>query len=216
MTTLAAMETEVRDEINEATAGFWTSAEIKRWLNRGNRDLTRAYRLAADSAQSITTADGTEFYALASDFGAPAKVEIVDTSDSTSWASLRRIHPKERIDGKGEPAGYYIKGARIYLSPIPDGVYTVRVWYYRDAPTLTSSSDEPIIPSEFHDLIVDFAIARAKQKDDDPAYQTYDERYEKGKREMVEQRMSEEEGADQPTVVEYVDDDWTLVRGTDD
>lgn len=215
MTTLANLVTQARDEVNEPTEGFWKDAEIKRWLNRANRELTRAYRLEATTPQTIDTVDGTESYALASDFGMPIKVEIVDDTDD--WRPLRRAQPWERIDGKDEPGAYYITEGRLYLIPKPDAAYEIRVWYFRSAPQLSLDADKPVIPEDYHDLLVDYAVARAKQKDDDPAYTTYDARFEDGKTEMVRQRAERDEGADQPTVVRYVDDDWLVDSGpTDD
>lgn len=213
MTTLANLETQVRDEINESTAGFWTSAELRRYINEGNRILTRAYRLESATPQTINTVDGTESYALASDFAAPVKIELVDDTDD--WTSLRRIDQKERVDGKGEPEAYYIKGTKVYFSPKPDDAYEIRVWYFVKATTLSADGDSPVIPSDYHDLIAKYAIARAKQKDDDPAYQTYDQQFEDGKREMVKDRLEEDEGADTPTTVQYVDDDWLTSHETE-
>lgn len=183
---LGQIRTAVRDEISEPTAGFWSNAEIDRWINRANYDLVDAAGIESASAQTITTIDGTESYSLASDAGLVEQVELVDKTDSTEFTILRPLSLEQRdTDGKSEPVGYYVNGTKLFVVPVPDGVYTLRVWYTRAGVTLSADSDTPIIPARFHDLLTLFAVSQAKRKGDDPAYQTYLQDYVAGKEGMV-------------------------------
>lgn len=173
MSTLSALVTQVRDELSEPTAGFWSDAEIKRWLNRANYDLADAAGVEASSSQSITTADGTESYSLASGFGLIEQVERVDTSDTNAFYPLEPMTVEQRQDGKGEPVGFYVFADSLYIVPKPDGVYTIRVWYYKAGVTLSADGDTPIIPSKYHDALALYAIAMAKRKAEDPSFATY-------------------------------------------
>lgn len=186
MSTLAQLRTAVRDEISEPTPGFVSNAEIDRWLNRANYDLIDAAGVEATSAQSITTADGTESYALPADIGMVEQVELLDSADSTIFTILRPLSLSERdTEGKGRPRGYYVLGTSLYLVPTPDAVYTLRVWHTRAGVTLSADGDTPIVPTRFHDLLTLYAVAQAKRKSDDPAYQTYLQDYVAGRAGMV-------------------------------
>lgn len=184
--TLLDIITAVRDEISEPTPGFVSNTEIKRWINRAYYDLLDAARVEATSSQSVTTAAGTENYALTSDAGLVEQVELIDQSDPDAFTILRPLALEERdTDGRGRPQGYYVNGSNLVLVPMPDAVYTGRVWYTRAGITLSADGDTPIIPARFHDLLTLFAVSQAKRKGDDPAYLTYLEDYVAGRQGMV-------------------------------
>ena len=182
---LAALVTATRDELNEPTAGFWSDTELKRWINRASMDLAESARLAAATSTTVTTVSGTEKYNLPSDFGAVRQVELVDASNSNDFTELDAMSIDLREDDTGEPTGYYVEDDDLYVIPKPDGVYSLRVWYVKRGTTLSADADTPIIPTEFHDLIVLFAVSQAKRKDDDAAFQVYANDYEAGKRDMM-------------------------------
>ncbi len=56
---------------------------------------------------------------------------------------------------EGRPTFFTIRPNKsINFFPIPDDVYTVVGEYYRVPDTMTLDADEPIFPSEFHDMLV--------------------------------------------------------------
>lgn len=185
MSTFAQLVTAVRDEISEPTPGFVSDAEVKRWLNRANYDLVDAAGIEATSSQSISTVNGTESYALAADVGLVEQVELVDATDTTTFTILTPLSLEQRVEGKGSPLGWYVIGTSLFVAPLPDGVYTLRVWYTRSGVTLTADGDIPIIPAKYHDLLSLFAIGEAKRKGDDPAYLTYRQDYVAGRDGMI-------------------------------
>lgn len=186
MATLSDLISYVRAEISEPTPGFVSNDEVTRWLNRANYDLADAAGMESGTSQTITTSNGTEAYSLNSDFGLVEQVELIDQNDSTRYYSLIPIDISERVDSKGTPRSYYILAGSLYLNPMPDGVYTIRVWYYKVGATLVANTDTPIIPSRFHDLLTLFAVSQAKRKGDDPAFLTYLNDYVAGRSGMVE------------------------------
>ena len=186
MSTLLQLRTGVRSEISEPTPGFVSEAEINDWLNFANSDLTIAAGIEATSSQSIATVNGTESYPLASDVGLVEQVELVNNADPTTFTILSPISLSDRVDGKGSPVGWYVIGSNLYLAPLPDAAYTLRVWYSRVGVTLVADSDTPIIPSQYHILLKLYAISQAKRKGDDPAYQTYLQDYVAGRGGMIE------------------------------
>lgn len=56
----------------------------------------------------------------------------------------------------------------LYLHPIPDAVYKVRGPYLKDVQELAADSDEPEMPSRFHDLIVELALLYLGTHDESP------------------------------------------------
>lgn len=185
MSTLAQLITAVRDEVSEPTAGFWSDAEITRWINRANYDLAAVAGIESATSGTITTIDGTESYTTPTGFGLVEQVEWVDPNNSDTFLLLTPMAVENRVDGKGQPTGFFILGDLLFLTPKPDAAYTLRVWFYKAGVTLTLTTDTPIIPSRYHDLLTLFAVSQAKRKADDPAYTTYLSDYISGRNGMV-------------------------------
>lgn len=186
MATFLELITAVRDEVSEPVEGFVSNVEVKRWLNRANHDCVEAAGIESTTSQSISTIDGTEQYTLSSDAGLVEQVELVDASDTTLFTILRPLSIEQRdTDGRGEPLGYYVVENKLVVVPVPDGVYTLRVWYTRAGVTLTADTDVPIIPARYHDLLTLFAVSQAKRKGDDPSFVTYLSDYVSGRDAMV-------------------------------
>lgn len=205
MTTLAQLRTAVRDEISEPTPGFWSNAEIDRWLNRANYDLADAAAVESSTSSTVTTVSGTASYALPTGFGQVQQVEFVDPSDATAFRLLQPFDISERIDQVGEPEGYYILGGLLFISPTPDAVYSIKLWYYKAGVTLALDADVPIIPSKYHDLLTLFAVSQAKRKADDPAYVTYLDDYVAGRNGMIEFLRNKGQGNRFGQVVQWDD-----------
>ena len=194
MSTLSQLVTATRDELSEPTADFWTDTEIKRWINRANYDLADVAGIESATSSTITTADGTESYSTPTGFGLIEQVEFVDTDDSTNFFVMSPISIEDKIDGHAQPETYYLLGDKIFVSPVPDGVYTLRLWYYKAGVTLSADGDTPIIPAKYHDLLTLFAVSQAKRKADDPAWLTYLEDYVAGRNGMVEYLRNKGQG----------------------
>lgn len=55
----------------------------------------------------------------------------------------------------GKPTLFTVKPDQSLLFwPIPDAVYTIDGEYFKRAQTMTAGTDEPLIPSQFHDVIL--------------------------------------------------------------
>jgi len=193
---LLELRTAVRDELVEATPGFWTDDELDRWINDANRDLTEVAQIPG-GPYTFNTAAGTASYDPPSDFLKVRRLEVDD-------AMLIPLSLDRRMSGSGTPAFYYVYDGKIYLVPTPDAVLGATLWYYKAASTLFADSDTPIIPEQFHRLIVVYAVGQAKRKADDPGYATYVQDYIAGRLDM-QQKRSDEGQAERFSVVL---DDW--------
>lgn len=216
---LSTLITQVRTEILEpitvtppssSNDGQWTDTEITEWINNANQDLTELAEIES-AAATITTVASTESYALPSDFLRVRRAEIQDNAASTLWAPLYMGSIDIRlpntisgaITGRGRPSSYFLYAGLLYLVPIPDAVYNINLFYYRRAPDLVNSGDTPIIDQRFHKLLRYWAVARAKQKIDDPGFMTYQQLFDQGKLDMLG-KLHEERTAEGPQVVREV------------
>lgn len=205
MSNLGQIRANVRTEILEPTAGFWTDSEINRFINEACDDLTEAARVEA-GPQSITLVAGTDNYALAADFGRTRYVERETNVGSGLYTPLRPAELADRRSEKAIPTAYFIYAGRIYIVPTPDAAYGLRVWYYAAATTLALDTDTPTFPARFHRLAELFAVAQCKRKQNDPAYTTYIADYASGRADMVAKLAMRS----QANGFMVVRDDWAL------
>lgn len=208
MSALSALLANCRTEVVEPTAGFWSDAEFKAWLNIANNRLTTECELESTSLTSISTVSGTELYNLASDFDRILRAEREIEDGSGNYRILTQLSVSDRLETKGTPLGYYLwQGSGVFqigLIPVPDLVKAVRVYYYVKATTLTADGDTPVIPSRYHHLLEKYAVAMALQKQQDPAFQVYLSQYEAGIIEMKRDVLNQQRGASQFQTIKLV------------
>lgn len=54
----------------------------------------------------------------------------------------------------------------LHIGPKPDKVYTLTGWYTRSAQRLASNTEEPILPTDYHQAIVSFALEFLAEHDE--------------------------------------------------
>lgn len=182
--TLGEMVAAVREELLEPSEGFWKDDEIKRWINRAAKDLARAANIEV-GPDTLPVVAGQESYPLPDDFSSMRRIEAYSL-DGDLVAKLMPIQIDHRTAGKGTPRYYYVWKGLLHLDPIPDSDLNLVLWYHRAQPDLVDDSDTPIIPEEFHELCVLFAVSQAKRKAGDPAYETYAIDYSNGRLDMIQ------------------------------
>lgn len=186
-----------------------TIPEITQWLQEANDKLTEAAEIEVATPYQFTTTQGTEQYAPPADFGRARRLEV-QPQGSMMWTPLMELdvdmHAPPFLGvslNTGRPSGYFYWGGNLWLIPSPDSVYTIKLWYYQRANQLVQGTDVPIIDQRFHYLLRAYAVARAKQKIDDPGYSTYDQIFDAGKFGMVSS-LEEERHAEGPLVVREI------------
>lgn len=189
MATRATIRTAARTELQEATAGFWSDAELNTWFDEANADITVATKQEATA--TLTTVSGTESYSLPADFYLARRVELQFIAGSPSnWfevipysLDLRRPgDPLNTATLTSTPIGYYIFNNKIYFVPIPDQAYSGTLYYFKNATQSTQDSDTPSYPEGIAQQRIDTAIrlyicAQALRKRQDSAYTTYAQDY---------------------------------------
>ena len=144
--------TKVRSEIDErGLDGFFLDADIKRWLNEGQKDIARK-TLFLQTYKFITNATGEEF-GLPTDYIKLHKVTIED-------------NVIEHIDRNPEQ-GYVIWQKKIKFNFTIDDV-KLGLYYYSFPVLMANDTDEPEVPIEYQDLLIKYAKYEAKLVDEDP------------------------------------------------
>lgn len=148
-----------------------TRTDILRWLNQGGIDLVRKTGCVQDHKQTDSVAnDGS--YTLPPDFISVRRVTYADivlqptTLDvaDQDWTT-RDLAPQPG----GTPQFFHIWNNVIYLYPVPSTAQTgaLDVFYIRTPTILVGDLDVPEIPAKFHEALVRFAVARAKELNDE-------------------------------------------------
>lgn len=134
------LETRARTYLNEATADFYTQAEVWRWLSLAQKEIAQkalCVRRILDASQSATRSFTSSAYKV-------MHVEYVPSSGRRRM--LRKIDPLKlgRMPGAaagatGEPRFWTELGDTIIIDPEPAGVYSL-VFYVADLPKMQHST----------------------------------------------------------------------------
>lgn len=78
----------------------------------------------------------------------------------------------------GTPLFYMVFNEVIYLRPIPDTAYTLKIFSFNEASEITSASSTIDVPTFFHQQIADYLLWRMAAKDQNyTAAQYYEQRW---------------------------------------
>lgn len=207
---------QVRKEIIETgtASGQWDDTELIQFLQEANERLTDISQLEVSS--SAVTVAGTETVAYPATIGKIAGIWSREQNTTQDWVRLRKASLEERFpdtgSNRGAPASYFIFAGKIYLIPIPDKVYSLTVAGYQKASELRTAfggggSTTAIFDDEFHPLMKLYAVARAKQKVDDPGYANYDGQYLAGIGAMLT-KLEAERNEEGPRMVKITSPMW--------
>ncbi len=143
------------------------------YVNRGIAALDRKLKLVDTgqrylSSSTITTVDGTELYALPSDF-----MMLISLSGEINgvmrWFQAYDLTERPKLldanaGWTGEPLVYRLRQGNISLLPIPADVYSLTLWYAPAPSTLTTTQTYDTI-ARLDDYIVDYAARFICRKD---------------------------------------------------
>ena len=134
---LSDLETRVRTYLNETTAGFYTQAEIYRWLSVGAKDIAQKTLCIRRVLDAVTA---TNIRNVATSAYKVLHVEYVPASGRATM--LTKIDPLRLghypLTGTA-PQYWYEYGSNIGIEPLPDAVYNLRL-YIADMPKLKYST----------------------------------------------------------------------------
>jgi hypothetical protein len=145
-------------------------ARVKNWLNEAQSRIARLLELPSLYATStISAVNGTDTYNLPSDV-----IRINGVTNATSPLELTYVEDPADINysnqngqNLGEPQYYAFTGTSLRLSPVPNAAYTLTLDYYKAPSALAADGDTSSLPSDYHDVMISYALSRAYRSEDD-------------------------------------------------
>jgi hypothetical protein len=184
--TLALLRAEVQARADIENDPHITSAEVDRFINQSIAALHQKAALAGEdeytTSVAIPTVAGSESYTVASAF---FKIVSADALVSGEVRPLRRWTFAERHlflnatswSSTSQPLAYRLVGGdTIKLLPVPDGVYTVTVWYIPASTVLAADGDLYDGRDGFEEWVVLDAAIKCKTKSEEDIRELVGER----------------------------------------
>jgi len=155
----------IRDQLYEPTAGFWTDAELYRYMGQAEQEI--ALNIKCTQFQtSTTTVTAQSMYTRPAAYYIDrltwdsVKLKKIDTTDLDA---LQRV-AYGGLYTIGRSMHYYEYDDQIGLWPIPSYSAPLNVWGVQIPPGTYVSSGF-CVPAYFHVMIQDYALYRAFAKD---------------------------------------------------
>lgn len=160
---------ELRQSINLDIDDEIENVNVDKWINRALDDLS----IFSEYTQKATIqiAAGTTDYTLPSNL-----LKILSVGQN-----IRRLAINDFSS-----IGYKTIGNTLSLQPAPAEDFTMDIVYTSPLPHLVNDEDIPVIPSNFHNLIVLYVVARYKFADEEYEPQSIaNQEYESKKQEFL-------------------------------
>jgi hypothetical protein len=146
-------------EVNKDIDDTLSNGEITGWLNRALDDLTPYAKY--QEFQTISLISEQKEYSLPDNL-----ITIAHLIDEESGKVFNQI-PMQDFSS----IGYKKWGNKLLFQPLPKENQDISLYYHARLPHLVNPDDEPVIPIEFHDLLVLYAVAKAKYQDEEESMQ---------------------------------------------
>jgi hypothetical protein len=194
--------TDVRRELVEISASYWTDAELLRQLNRGELDYTNKTRILEDTAQ-LSLTQGRLDYPLPSNWLSARGVFYKVVDPVTGTFRWKRLYPtnleknsQQRpnflhtgTDHQGVPNRYWIWGRSLWLDKSTDADNTTSLLlFFKSKPIpLTVATQEINLDDSLSEAITAYILWKAWSKEQefdraDAQQLTYDRYVAEGRR----------------------------------
>jgi len=172
--TLQEMITDIRYRVNEPTANFWSDAELIVWLNEAQDNLVSRLPLemlsdlAAIDTATMSDVSGYSQGSLPASFVKLEKAEI--NNHQCMKMAVKDLHALKHneffTDSNYEPYFSVIWNDKIRI--YPTATPTATLYYIKQPGALAApATDSSALPNHLHHLLVLYASARAKQKQEE-------------------------------------------------
>ncbi len=142
---------------------------IEMWVNEGQFQIAREVEASEfQETEELSLKQGTFKYPLPEDF-----LRIQDIYYPELVARLRPLDIQQYDQTspskfEGPPEMYTLYGNELWLFPTPNATGEIlEVRYIRNAPALISENDVPLLDKNYLHLLVDYALVRAYEAEDD-------------------------------------------------
>lgn len=174
--TLAEIRNNVLSLLGKSDAT--TANRVTNWINLGQDDfILRELWPFREGTNTITTVAGTQEYDLTTEIPDIDEQNIISVSTQGSGArklvywpynQLRRDYPDFDQQEAGTPTRYYIKSGQIGFWPAPNDAIQIAVDYYKLPTELSADSDQSIIPINYREALMHYALSLEHDFNTDP------------------------------------------------
>lgn len=175
-TTYRELQDRVLDLISKSDTT--TRNRVKNWLNMGQNDFViREVWPFREEVAVLNTVQGTQEYSLISHIPDIDAQNIVSVSTQGSsgvkltyvpFQKLRSSYPDFDTTPESVPQIYYLRAGSIGFWPVPDGVYSVEIDYYKLPTEMEDDADEPMLPLGYREALVHYALSMEQDFNTDP------------------------------------------------
>lgn len=160
--------------LDDPMGGYFTDAIVSVFVNNAAKQVQKKLIQSGELffAQTVQTTlvAGTESYTLPVDFLRLHKAELIlsGTYPNEDRKRLTPITPVQKgfyPSGTGTPGSYWITRNTINLTKVPDQAYVMELLYSYLIADMVNSSDEPDIPTQYHEMIAIYATLDGFLKD---------------------------------------------------
>jgi hypothetical protein len=148
--------------LDDEQSGYYTTAQMNSFINMAAKEtqkiLIQSFENRFVNVIEASTVLNQERYVLPSDFLKINLLEVVSSGTGVNEVTYPLVQAplsqKDRSYSKtGLPLQYSFINEEIVLRPIPDAVYTLRMYYTFRITRLVNDGDVPEIPEEYHEYI---------------------------------------------------------------
>lgn len=171
--TVAQIKAYVASLVDDLNFDYFTNTELLRFINQAQQEVQKRLILAGNNW--YVTIDATQStvinqanYTLPTDFLKMNRLELVLNPGSQEQRyALKSITLNQKDMGfqAADSVGWYILKSTLYLNPLPQTVRTIRMYYTYRIAEVTSDSDTPDVPSEYHEYLAHLVAAKCFLKD---------------------------------------------------
>ena len=163
--------------------GFETAIRTRMGLNANDPVFTDAVLLVLINAalQRVTSEEDWDWNEKSETIATAAS----DQDEAVAADYMRTLglyeadgKPLERVDfdmiqnlttAESANVRYFcVSGTQIFLRPVPNGIFNLTHRYIATEPALASGSDTPVIPTQYHDAVADYATYLAYKRVGNP------------------------------------------------
>lgn len=170
--TLGNLRTAVRERLDDPT---FDTIKLDRWINWVIQDIcSRAdfpFKNTYTTFDTIVSDYDYLFSSIATDIE-----KVSSVLDTTNDIQLEYITPEEfdtvtlSATDNSKPYYWTVTDTELKLHPTPDGIYTIKVNYIKTINDLLNSTDIPVIPDKWSEIIILGAYQKALEWNDDFNY----------------------------------------------
>lgn len=142
---------------------------IKSYLNTAQERIARHVEIRElYTTQTYPTVVGTSAYTMPSDFiRATGLLNVSQQQPMLFLEDPNELRQVNLIYQSSSPAWFSFSEAGLLVAPTPNIVESLLLTYYKRPTDMSSDTDVSILPVDYHDLMVSWALARCYRAEDD-------------------------------------------------